>query len=29
MRARTWNLRLNLDDFNAAFAALGDELERG
>jgi hypothetical protein len=29
MRARTWNLRLNLDDFNAAFAVLADDVERG
>jgi hypothetical protein len=27
-RSRTWNLRLNLDEFNAAFAALGDDVER-
>lgn len=27
-RSRTWNLRLNLDDFNAAFAALGDDAEK-
>jgi len=27
-RSRTWNLRLNLDSFNAAFAALADDPER-
>lgn len=27
-RSRTWNLRLNLDDFNAAFAALDDDSEK-
>ena len=28
MRARCWNLRLNLDIFNAAFAALDDQADR-
>lgn len=27
-RARTWNLRINLDEFNAAFATLCDERDR-